>query len=837
MKVTENWLKERINILGPPKEWTSKLTRAGLEVESYSNIGDHFSHICVGLVTAIKPHPNADRLKVCTVCIDGDTDLTIVCGAANVRENLTVIVAKEGACLPNNIQIKRTDIRGVSSYGMLCSADELGLTQSSLAEIPGIAELPHDATIGMPISEYLGLPDCVIDINITPNRGDCLSVSGLARELAAITNWSLAPLYSKEIPATILDSLSVELQASQACPRYLGRVIKDINPNAITPIYIQERLKRSQMRPIHPIVDIMNYVMLESGQPLHAFDLASIGKTIQVRYSRAGENMTLLDGQTITLPKDALVIADKKNPLALAGIMGGENSAVSPTTTDIFIESAFFTPSAIATTLRALHLQSDAAYRFERGVDPQLALQAMHQASELVLTICGGKIGPITEKTAPLYLPKPKTILLRAARIERILGLKVVQSSDVTQKDSITDSKVENILHRLNLFTTADPQGWLVKVPTYRFDLQKEIDLIEEVARLYGYTHIPSQIMTAPMRMQKITETQLTSKRLREYWVDQGYQETIHYSFIDPKLACLLDDHPPLILRNPISADLSVMRTTLWGGLLQSAIFNLNRQQSGVRLFEIGTCFLPTLPQDTDRHQKKQTLKGERDITQDRKITEITKLAGIAVGSMTGAQWGISERPLDFFDVKSLITNCLKLTHASEFTFAPSHHPALHPGRCAMILRADKPIGLLGELHPSLQQSLDISLKTYLFELTLDAMFSVKLPTYIASSKYPSIKRDLAFVVPNVISYHQIFVAIQQAAASKNSNSPECNLLAELQLFDVYTGKEIGEQHKSIALSLTFQLHSRTLTDEEVAQAIQRIITELGNRFGARLRQ
>lgn len=537
MKLSETWLRQWVNSPVDTYAWAEKLTLLGIEVESITPLGTQLEHICVGKVLSVARHPDADRLNVCQVSVgDDNTPLTIVCGAANVRANLNVVVANVGAILPGNITIKRTKIRGVESNGMICSSSELGLTETS----EGILELPDNAPVGGTFSEYFNLPDHILDLNITPNRGDCLSVAGLARELSAGGGWPLTPPTITNPTATISDTLPITLVAAQDCPRYVGRIIRGIRSNATTPLWLQQRLQRSGARSIHPIVDVMNYVMLELGQPLHAFDLAAIKTEIRVRQSQPNEQIALLDGQTLTLSQPALVIADAERALALAGIMGGTESAVSTTTTDIFIESAFFLPDAIRPTLRRYNLKSDAAHRFERGVDPELALSAIQRASELVLQIAGGQAGPITTTEDPAQLPKPVTIELRATRIERILGI------------TFSNVDVEAAFKRLHFQVESTATGWKVTVPSYRFDLSIEVDLIEELARLYDYTHLPSHNMRAALMMQPMAEDQLPIARLRTLLVDRGYHETINYSFTNPQLATLFNpEHTALPRQMP----------------------------------------------------------------------------------------------------------------------------------------------------------------------------------------------------------------------------------------------------------------------------------------------
>lgn len=793
MKFSENWLREWITTTASVTEWAEKLTAAGLEVEEITSIGTQLEQVCVAEVLTVVPHPDSTRLHVCTVGITehDPAPLTIVCGASNVRPGLKIALAQVGAVLSGDKQIGRSTIRGVSSSGMICSSTELGLGESTT---PGIMELPLDAPVGMSICDYLDLPDHVLDLGITPNRGDCLSVLGLARELAGAADWPMQQPTLAPVSATGTETLPVEVAANIACPRYTGRVVRNIRSDATTPMWMQTRLQRSQIRCIHPIVDIMNYVMLELGQPLHAFDLSAIDKKIVVRESHKGEQVALLDGQVLTLEKPALVIADTHKILALAGIMGGANSGVTAATTDIFIESAFFAPDAIRPTLRAFSLQSDAAHRFERGVDPHLPLRALARATELVLQIAGGEAGSVVEVSHAAQLCPAKQILLRADRITRILGI------------ALSPETVEDLLRRLYFQYEKDAAGWNITVPSYRFDIEGEIDVIEEIARIYGYAQIPSRTLKAPLVMHPVPETQLSISTIRRYFADSGYHEAINYSFIDPQLAALLNpDHAPLTIRNPISADMSVMRASLWPGLIQSALFNLRRQQPSVRFFETGVCFFP---------------EGEE-------VAHIPHLAGIAIGSASGMQWDLQKKEVDFFDIKGDLENLFALTKAQDIAYLPGEHPALHPGICARIQRAGKDIGYVGALHPKLQDTLDIPMPVYLFELNLTELLPTALPVYSAPSKYPSIRRDLAFVLDASISYQEVHTAIQNYASAA---------LQQVQLFDIYTGAGIPANQKSMALSLTFQLVERTLTDEQVDAAVEQVVSGLKTHFGAELR-
>jgi phenylalanyl-tRNA synthetase beta chain len=792
MKFSANWLREWVPSSASVAEWAEKLTQAGLEIEGIASLGVSLDKVCIGEVLEAVRHPDADRLNVCQVNVGGTMPLNIVCGASNVRAGLKVAVAQVGAVLPGDFKIKPAKIRGVASEGMICSSTELGLGESN----PGIMELPADAPVGKAFSEHFGLPDSVLDVNLTPNRGDCLSVLGLARELSAVEQLPLQDLPNKPVASTLSDTLPITVTANKGCPRYLGRIIRGIRQDAQTPLWLQERLRRAGHRSIHPVVDIMNYVMLELGQPLHAFDLATIDGGIVVRHSEPGETVSLLNEQTVTLEYPALVIADQKQILALAGIMGGASSGVSNTTQDILIESAFFHPDALRPTLRRLRLQSDAAHRFERGVDPALPRRAMERASQLVLEICGGQAGDIVEVTDAEQLPAAGKIKLRAARIERVLGL------------SLSKEEVEDLLNRLNLSTQTMADGWEVSIPSYRFDLTIEVDLIEELARLYGYTRIPSRALQASLVMQPTSEQQLTANRIRHFFANQGYREAINYSFVDAEHAQLFNPSvQALALQNPLSAELAVMRTSLLPALVQATVFNSNRQQSRIRLFELGVCFFPN---GTELHQ-------------------LPKLAGIVTGEASPEQWGLgSHRNVDFFDLKGDLENLLALTKDSSWQFVAGQHPAMHPGRCAQIQRGEQTVGYMGELHPELQRRFDLPSPVYLFELDLPELLPSTLPSYQAPSKYPSIRRDLAFVISEQVPYQTIRNSVQLLAGEA---------LQDLQLFDLYQGQNIAAGQKSIALGLTFQLHLRTLVDEEVDQAITRIVNGLRSNFSATLRE
>jgi phenylalanyl-tRNA synthetase beta chain len=586
------------------------------------------------------------------------------------------------------------------------------------------------------------------------------------------------------IVSQIKDTLGVHVLSPQDCPRYVGRVIRNIRLDAVTPVWIQERLRRSGIRSIHPIVDINNYVMMELGQPLHAFDLSTIVGEIIVRQSSKAEQVKLLDEQTLVLDEPALVIADTEKILALAGIMGGAASGVTAATTDIFIESAYFTPQAIRPTVQRFLLQSDAAYRFERGVDPQLALRAMHRVSALVLSIAGGEPGPLIECVDETHLPKARAILLRRNSIQRLLGV------------TMSDQQVTHILESLGMKLGANPQGWEVTAPSYRFDIEIEADLLEELARVYGYDALPSHHIAAPLVMLPAPEEKLSTAQIRQLWVDKGYHEAINYSFVDAQTLQLLDPQAnALKLQNPISSEMAVMRTSLWPGLLQAVAYNLNRQATRARLFEMGVCFLT-----------------EGDV-----LRQEAKIAAVAVGQCFPEQWGLKNRNVDFFDLKGDVESLLDLTGGrQDYILVRTTHPALHPGRAADVLKQGRVIGSIGELHPQIQRQLNIDLPVYLFELFLAEILETELPHYRAASKFPSIRRDLAFIIPEQVSYQEIQDKIKDCAKEALQN---------VRLFDIYQGQGIQTGQRSVALGLTFQLASRTLIDQEVDSVIDHIIT------------
>ncbi|MDH5326473.1 MAG: phenylalanine--tRNA ligase subunit beta [Gammaproteobacteria bacterium] len=796
MKYSENWLREWVNPDVSTEQLSHQLTMAGLEVDAVEPVAAALDKVVVGRVISLEPHPDANKLKVCQVDVGADALLNIVCGASNVEQDGRYPVATVGAQLPGGIKIKKAKLRGVPSFGMLCSATELGMAEQA----DGLLPLPGDAPVGEAVSEYLQLNDNSIELGLTPNRADCLSIRGVAREVGVINRKSVNAPKIAETAAKLKDELSIELKAAEQCPHYVGRIIKGINPKAQTPMWMQEKLRRSGVRSISPVVDVTNYVLLELGQPMHAFDLDKLSGGIVVRMAKKGEKITLLDGQEIELAADNLVIADHKQAQALAGIMGGNDSAVDESTTNIFLESAFFSPEYMAGKARRFGLHTDSSHRFERGVDPQLQKQAVDRATQLLLELVGGEASVVSDVSSEKHLPQRVPIELRAERIARVLGVTV-------EAHTVTD-----ILRRLEMEVTVTGHQWHVTPPSFRFDIETEIDLIEEVARIYGYAEIPSSSSKSASHVGKESENHLPLRRFRDTLVARGYQEAITYSFVDPDLQILFDNNEnKLALTNPISAEMSEMRTSLWPGLVQAALYNINRQQETVRLFESGLRFL----------------KSNDDINQE------AILAGLHFGSAWPEQWGEQQRSVDFFDVKNTTETLLKLSgEADTFIYRPDKHLALHPGQCARIVKptdsGEETVGWLGALHPELARKLDLAQPLYLFELRLDSVSYRQTPKFCEISKFPAIRRDLAIVVDEKIREQAVSDCIKRATPS---------ILKTLKLFDVYSGERIESGKKSLAYGLVLQNQERTLTDEEVDSVLSEIMSILNKELNATLRE
>ena len=793
MNFSEQWLRSLVNPQASRDELVARLSMAGLEVDGVAPVAGEFSGVVVGEILSAEQHPDADKLRVCQVS-DGEQTVQIVCGAPNARVGIKIPFARVGAVLPGDFKIKKAKLRGVESFGMLCSASELQISE----ENDGLLELPADVVVGQCVREALNLNDVCIEVDLTPNRGDCLSLQGLAREVGALYNVPVQLPAITAVPASHNETVKVELRASEACPRYVGRVIKGVDLSQATPAWMVERLQRSDIRSIDPVVDVTNYVMIELGQPLHAFDLAQIKGGICVRMAQDNEQITLLDGQEIKLKANTLVIADQERALAIAGVMGGENSGVEVgKTTDIFLESAFFEPVAIAGKARSYGLHTDASHRFERGVDWQLPAQAIERATELLLSIVGGNAGPVVVTEDAQYLPKVEPITLRAERVKQMFGL------------SLSDAEIESLLTPLGLQLTAQGEGvWSVAVPSHRFDITIEVDLLEEIGRLYGYDQLPVRYPAARLAPQAQSEAQAQLPVLRRLLAARGYQEAITYSFIEPELFTAF--HPELkalTLANPISAELSVMRASLLPGLLKALQHNLNRQQERVRLFESGLSFVGQL----------DDLKQER------------MLAGVITGARLPELWTHGKEAVDFYDIKADIEAVLGVAGDSDsYSFVPCQQHAFHPGQCARIERNGQAVGFVGTLHPQLATELDIDQQVLMFEVKLDAISEGRLPAFAELSRFPEVRRDLALVVNADIPAEQLMEAMRSAAGE---------FLTQIRLFDVYQGKGVEEGCKSLAVGLTWQHPSRTLTDEEVSAATQAILTLLSDKFGAILRK
>jgi len=791
MKFSEKWLREWVNPEVDTETLVAKLTLAGLEVDAVEPVAGDFTGVVVGQVKSVEPHPDADKLRLCKVDVAGDELLSIVCGAANVRQDLKIPVATVGAVLPGNFKIKPAKLRGEPSFGMLCSSKELGLTESA----DGLMELAQDAPVGTDFRAYLDLDDVSIDVDLTPNRSDCLGVAGVAREVGVLTGCDLTAHAPVAISEQSLKQFPVTVSDSQACPNYVGRVIENINASANTPVWMQERLRRSGLRSLSPIVDITNYVMLELGQPMHAFDLDKLNSGIHVRTAVANESLTLLDGQEVSLSADTLVIADDSAALAIAGVMGGIESSVTDKTQHIFLESAFFSPLAIAGRARGYGLHTDSSHRFERGVDPELAIQAMNRATELLLEIVGGQAGPITQVSSASDLPQAQQINLRANRIKRVLGI------------DIPATEVEDQLTRLGMSVVATDDGWQVTAPSFRFDIAIEVDLIEELGRLYGYDLLPKTRPQGTVLTANISEHQLATHRLQSLLVDRGYQEAITYSFVDPEIQqhLAVEGETAIALANPISADLSVMRTSLWPGLIQALVHNLNRQQDRVRLFEVGRIFTGT----------------QDNVEQHRHI------GGLVCGSRYAEQWSDKQRPVDFFDVKADVEALLDLGQDDSIRFVAEQHPSLHPGQSARIYKGEQAIGWIGALHPKLNKPLELKQRVYLFELTLTSVLEAQVPTFTAVSRFPAIRRDLALQVADNITVGEIQDCLKGIKS---------DILKRIQLFDVYSGEGVELGFKSIALAFHLQHAERTMTDEEVETLVTAITQRLEQQLAITIR-
>ena len=790
MKFSENWLRTFVDPALSAHDLAHVLTMSGVEVESIEPAAPSFNKVVVAEVLSVRKHPNADLLRVCEVnagAADGGP-LQIVCGAANVREGVKVPCALPGAQLPG-ITISHTAIRGVESAGMLCSARELGLSDVA----PGLLLLPGNAPVGLDFRRYYELEDNIFTLKLTPNRGDCLGMTGVAREVAAITSAKLEPLEIIPVEVQIGEGPAINVDAPGACPLYCGRVVRDVNLDATTPDWLIRRLERSGLRGVNVVVDITNYVMLETGQPLHAFDLdkiaGALSGSIHVRYAKPGEALKLLNGENLALQPDMLVVADQVKPLALAGIMGGDESGVGAGTKDLFLESAFFSPDVIAGKSFSLGFSSDSAYRFERGVDFSQTRNALERATRLIMNICGGRSGAIREFKG--HLPRQDPICLRLSRTQRVLGI------------DLEEGTAARLLQRLQLSFTGTEGVFNVKPPPYRFDLAIEEDLIEELARVYGYDNIPAAVPRARLSMLPEPETGRTLPQLRQILVGRDYQEVINYSFVDPAWEHeLAGNNKPVALKNPLSSQMAVMRSSLFGSLTANLGFNLNRKQTRVRLFEIGCCF------EGLGHS----------------VAQQEKLGGLCYGDVLAEQWGAPARDVDFYDVKADIE---ALFWPRAVRVVSASHPALHPGKSAQICLGDRIAGYLGELHPRWRQKLGLPKPAVLFELEIDVLTDRPLPKAAEISKYPPIRRDIAVVVPENVAVQTILDRIR---------GEKIPLISEIHLFDVYRGAGVEAGKKSLAFRMLLQDTEKTLTDAEADRTVAKLLSVLESEFGATLR-
>lgn len=789
MKVSELWLREWVNPSLTGAQLAAQLTMAGLEVEGLNPVAGAFDHVIVARVQHTTVHPDADKLTLCKVDTGSGVLLDVVCGAANVRPGLTVALALPGAHLPGDIFIKESMLRGQPSQGMLCSSTELGLEDSS----EGIMELANDAPLGMDLRDYLSLNDHVLDIDLTPNRADCFSVLGVAREVAVLNQLPLSPLPSKVATPTMDEVLTIDLQAQEACPHYCGRVIRRINPHAVTPLWMQERLRRSGVRAIHPVVDVTNYVMLELGQPMHAFDMQAILGGMVVRYAHADETLVLLNDQTVTLDETVLVIASHEKPLAMAGVMGGVNSAVEAHTTDIFLESAFFNPLIIGGVARRYGLFSDSSQRFERGVDPTLQVRALERATELLEAIVGGQVGPVVVAKKPAYLPKHINLSFHPTQVQQLTGV------------AVPYDEMLSILTNLGMKVSREQEPWVVDVPAHRFDITLAVDLVEEIIRVHGYDKINALPVMTTMQAGTIHPSEQLINRIATFLSGRGYHEVINYSFVDPALQqAIYPEVETLSLLNPISSELSDMRVGLWPGLLASMLYNVHRQQTVIKFFETGVLF---------------DVQGE----------ERQALAGLLVGEQGALNWSEPVRAFDFYDMKGDLHALFEGLGIQDVSFVADEHSALHPGQSARIMVGEVLLGWMGALHPRLVDALDLSGDIFLFEISLAPLGHKKAVRYCPISKYPQIRRDLSLLVDDVIPAAEILQAVREVVAS--------TWLKAFDIFDVYMGESIPVGKKSLALALTLQDDHRTLVDAEINVIIDAIIKKLGDRFAIILRE
>ncbi len=793
MRISVQWLSEWLGGSVPaPRELAARLTMAGLEIEGVEAAAPPLPGVIVGEIVERVKHPDADTLSVCQVNTGTET-VQIVCGAPNARAGMKAPLATVGAKLPGGMEIKKARLRGVESFGMLCSARELALSEES----SGLLELPAELRTGASLVEALGLDDTVLEVNLTPNRGDCMSVLGVAREVAALTGQTLTGPALTPVPAASSEVFPVELTPGAGCVRFASRVIRGLDPKAKSPAWMQERLRRAGLRPISATVDVTNYVMLELGQPMHAYDLRELAGGIVVRRARAGETLKLLDGREVTMDETVLVIADREKPLGLAGVMGGDHSGIGDDTTDVLLEVAFFLPDAIAGRGRRYGLVTDASQRFERGVDPTLQERAIERATALLCACAGGTPGPSRLAEIASERPQPATVALRPERARRVIGA------------DIDDATIAAILAALGMQCSRGETAWKVTPPSWRFDVAIEEDLVEEIARVYGFDRIPETVQPARQPIAALTETRVRGDAAADILVQRGYFEAITYSFIEPRLQELFAPGvASLTLSNPISADLATMRASLWPGLVTALASNQRRQQPRVRLFEVGRKFVIAGGQGT--------------------LLEVPVVAGIAAGPALPEQWGAPKTAVDFFDVRADVEALLRATGAGdEFRFVAAVHPALHPGQTAEIRRGEQHAGWIGRLHPDLERQLDLTYSGIVFELELEPALAAAVPHFQDVSRFPAVRRDLAVVVAEALPVQKLLDCVQSAAGA---------VLRDTTVFDVYRGAGIESGRKSVAIGLNLQDVSRTLTDDETDAVVARVVADLERECSATIR-
>jgi len=826
MKFSENWLRELVDIKADRAALAHALTMAGLEVEELTPLGEDLAGVVVAEIVAAEPHPQADRLRVCKVDAGQGEPLQIVCGAPNARVGIKVPLAMVGAKLPGGISIKAAKLRGVESFGMLCSAKELGID----TDAPGLLELPPDAPIGQPLADYLGLPDASIELKLTPNRPDCLGLYGLAHDVAALFGSAVKLPTQVDAPVTSEARRGIRLQAGKDAPRYLGRIVEGIDPAARTPLWLTERLRRAGLRPISVVVDITNYVMLELGQPLHAFDNDTLQGDIVVRHADAGETLKLLDGNEAKMDDGFVLIADEHKALAVAGVMGGYDSRVTEVTRNVFLESAHFAPEAIMGRARKLGLHTDASHRFERGVDPELPRRALERASGLLLAIAGGWAGPVLMAENLAELPPPPTVTLRRTRLKRVLGV------------DVADAEVVRIFTALGMHVTATANGWQVTAPSSRFDIEREEDLIEEVARIFGYDNIPTHSPAGALALAIEPEARIGELALREQLAARGYHEAVNLSFVAADLLARWGFTDRLVsLANPLSADLAVMRPSLLPGLIEALRHNRARQQERVRLFEVARVFhqgaslreesaIPgrTLHQGASLREE-PAIPGRTLQQKTNPPVETPSLAIVACGNARAEQWGESPRLLDFHDLKGDLDALIAWGgEPQRWSVQADQLPGwLHPGRAARVMRDGVTVGYLGALHPQLAKALDLGADVHVLELALEPVQTRRLPQAQPVPHFPSVRRDIALDLPEEINWSQIEQVVRATLGVR---------LNELRLFDRYSGKGVDVGRKSLAMGLILQDASRTLTDDDADRCIREAIAALEQTCRAKLR-